>query len=117
MPHVSNSMQQCIEECQDCSRICIETINHCLEKGSKHASASHIRLLQDCADICQTSANFLSRGSDLHTSTCGVCAEVCEKCAVSCEQFNDDADMKRCADACRSCAQSCQQMSSGKKAA
>ena len=65
----------------------------------------------DCALICSTCADFMSRGSPLHTRTCGVCAEVCELCAKSCEALGADATMKACAEACRACAASCLRMS------
>jgi hypothetical protein len=103
-------MQQCIQDCTDCHRICVETIGHCLEQGGRHAEPSHIRLLQDCAQICQTSADYMIRGSKLHTATCAVCADICERCAADCEQFGDDQGMKRCAEVCRRCAESCREM-------
>jgi hypothetical protein len=114
MPHtpghqMSEEMQRCIQACLDCHRICLETVTHCLQMGGKHADPAHIRLLLDCAEICQTSANFMLRGSDLHGRTCAVCAEVCERCAQDCAQF-DDAQMKACAEACRRCAESCRRM-------
>jgi len=105
-------MQRCIQECLQCHRICLETVTHCLHKGGQHAEAAHIRLLLDCVEICQTSANFMLRGSELHTRTCGVCAEVCERCARSCEQIGGDEQMQACAEACRRCAESCQHMAS-----
>ncbi len=104
------AMQECIQNCLDCHRICVETAAHCLQMGGKHAEASHIRLLLDCADICQTSANFMLRGSDLHVRTCAVCAEVCDLCAQSCEQFGDDEQMRACVEVCRRCAESCRAM-------
>jgi hypothetical protein len=117
MPHVNNKMRECITECQDCASICIETITHCLTQGGKHAEASDIGLLANCADICATSAKFMLRGSELHTRTCEVCAEVCDACAESCEAMGDGDFMKRCAEACRSCAESCREMAGQKKAA
>lgn len=106
----SPEMQQCIQNCEECHHICLETVTHCLQMGGKHAEAAHIRLLLDCAEICQTSANFMIRGSDLHALTCRVCAEVCERCAQDCEQMGDDAQMQACAEICRRCADTCRQM-------
>ena len=115
MPHsagqqMSEEMRQCIQACSDCHRICMETVNYCLQQGGTHAEAAHIRLLLDCAEICRTSADFMIRGSDLHGRTCAVCAEVCERCAEDCERFGDDAQMKACAETCRRCAESCRRM-------
>jgi hypothetical protein len=103
-------MRDCIQECQRCHDICMETITHCLEMGGDHAEPGHIQLLSDCAEICQTSANFMLRTSDFHGQVCGVCAEVCERCAEDCERFEDDEMMQQCAEICRSCARSCSEM-------
>ena len=106
-------MQQCIQACLECYRTCLETVTYCVQKGGRHAEVSHIRLLLDCVEICQTSANFLLRGSELHTRTCFACAEVCERCAESCEGLGGDSMMKACADMCRRCEESCRKMSAG----
>lgn len=106
----SAHMQQCIDDCLDCHSICLETLNHCLQMGGKHAEAGHVRLLLDCAEICQTGANFMLRDSQLHSRTCGVCAEACLRCAEDCERFRDDDQMTACAEVCRRCAASCQEM-------
>lgn len=108
--HTSDKMQQCIQECQTCSQVCLEEVPHCLEKGGKHAQAQHIVLLLDCAESCRTSADFMMRGSAFHQKTCEICAEVCEACAKSCDSMMDDPEMKRCAEECRRCAQSCREM-------
>lgn len=104
-------MQRCIEECLECHRICVETATHCLTLGGKHAVAEHIGTLLDCAEICQTSADFMLRGSHEHNQVCGVCAVVCERCAESCRAIGQEDDlMRRCAEACRRCAESCRAM-------
>jgi hypothetical protein len=108
--HASAEMQQCIQNCLDCHSVCLSTITHCLQMGGQHAEPHHIGLMMDCAEICQTSANFMLRDSRLHTLTCGVCAQVCEQCAQDCERFTDDESMQQCAQMCRQCAQSCRQM-------
>lgn len=113
---MSKDMQNCIQNALDCSNICLQTVNHCLGLGGEHAEVSHIRLLLDCAEICQTSANFMNRHSDHHADTCRICADVCHACAESCRALGDE-DMSRCADACDRCAASCEAMaSSGRRA-
>lgn len=106
------TMETCIERCEESHRICLETVQYCLQLGGKHAEPAHVRLLMDCAQICATSADFMIRGSDMHGYTCAACAAVCERCAQDCEQFADDEQMQRCARACRDCAESCRQMAS-----
>ena len=105
------SMLQCIEHCRDCQRACMQTLTYCLQQGGRHAAANHIRLMIDCAEMCQTAANFMLRGSDLHVHVCAACADVCERCAEDCgAHFTNDLRMQACAEACRRCAESCRQM-------
>jgi hypothetical protein len=110
MAHLSDDMRSCIEACLACHQTCVETVTHCLQRGGKHAEAQHVRLLLDCAQICATSADFMSRGSPLHQRTCAVCAEICDQCAKACEAMGE-ASMTACAEACRRCAESCRRMS------
>ncbi|HJR64054.1 MAG TPA: four-helix bundle copper-binding protein [Gemmatimonadaceae bacterium] len=114
MPHahatMSEEVQRCIDECLNCYTICEQTIQHCLELGGKHAEPRHIRTLQDCAEICRTSAGFMLRGSQLHNRTCAVCAEVCRACEEECRRMDDDEMMQQCADVCSTCADSCERM-------
>jgi uncharacterized protein DUF326 len=102
-------MESCIRECLSCHSICLETVSRSLEEGGQHAEPKPITVLLDCAAICQTSADFMLRGSDLYALTCATCAEICEACARECERFNH-AFLQRCAEACRRCADSCRQM-------
>lgn len=107
----SSEMQQCIQNCMECHRVCTEMVTHCLSLGGAHAEPAHITLLLDCAEICATSAAFMIRGSQYHAQTCGVCAEVCTACADDCERIaGGDEMMKQCAEICRRCADSCKQM-------
>lgn len=102
------ALHACIDACIACHRTCLhEAMNHCLETGGDHTEPTHFRLMLDCADICRTSADFMLRGSELHALTCGVCAEVCRRCAESCDRIEGMAD---CASACRTCAEHCRRM-------
>jgi hypothetical protein len=112
---VDQSMQACIDACMQCHGICEQTIRYCLNAG-EHANggrmneAGHMRLLMDCAAICQASQDFMLRDSEFHPRVCGLCAEICKQCAQDCERFGGDAQMKACANACRQCASACQRM-------
>ena len=114
MPHQGHTMnaemEQCNQNCLDCHRSCEQTAAYCTQMGGKHADPAHITLLLDCAQICETSADFMIRQSAQHKSVCRVCAEVCRACAKSCEALGNDEMMKKCADMCRQCAESCAQM-------
>jgi hypothetical protein len=102
------NVQECIQACQACHRICLEeATHHCLEAGGKHVQPEHYRLMLSCAEICQTAANFMIGGSVHHRETCHACAIVCEACAEDCQRVGD---MERCAEACRNCANLCREM-------
>lgn len=101
--------QQCRQACQTCQEVCEETIENCLELGGAHATVHHIRMLRDCANICQLSANFMTRQSPYQTDLCRLCAQICTDCAGECDTFEDEF-MKRCAEVCRDCAEACQTM-------
>jgi hypothetical protein len=104
----------CIDACVVCHAVCTEAIAQSLERGGEQSAFPHVRLLLDCAEICQVSANFLLRGSNLHVETCAVCADVCDRCAVECESMQQGDDlMRRCAEACRRCAETCRTMAGG----
>lgn len=107
--HIPADMHECLDRCSDCHDVCVATVVHCLSEGGEHARPEHIRTLLDCAQACDTSRDFMLRGSPLHHKTCGVCADACEACAESCESF-DDETMRHCADVCRRCAESCRPM-------
>lgn len=110
-PELIAEMRNCISNCVECHASCLETSAHCLTLARENAAACHQTLLQDCAEICQTSANFMLRGSAHHEETCGVCATLCLACAESCDDRSGvDETMHRCAEICRKCAQSCERM-------
>jgi hypothetical protein len=109
MAHTTHSIEQCIENCLRCHRLCLETAGRHL-RGESRIDGANLRLLLDCAEICQTSANFMIRGSDLHGETGGACAAVCDRCADECDRHGEDPHMAACAEICRRCAESCQEM-------
>ena len=102
-------MQENIVECDSCHDLCVETIGYCLSMGGRHADPAHVKLMMDCAEICQTTADFMLRDSSLYRAVCAVCADVCEACAGSCAAL-DGAEMAACTEACRRCAAACRAM-------
>ncbi|MGE0172553.1 MAG: four-helix bundle copper-binding protein [Oligoflexales bacterium] len=106
---LTKEMRECIKACLDASTACTDQVVHCLGEGGKHAEARHIQLLLDCADICETSANFMSRHSDRHSDVCGICSDVCWDTAESCRGIEDET-MIQCAQICERCAELCEKM-------
>jgi hypothetical protein len=105
-------MQECVALCMDCHDVCLQMVGYLLEREDKKAASPRIRLLLDCAEMCQTAANFMVRGSAMHGLTCFVCSEICEATANECQQYADDPTEAECLDACRRCAESCRTMAS-----
>ncbi|SFM81447.1 four-helix bundle copper-binding protein [Nitrosomonas communis] len=108
MAHLTDpKMKACVEACNQCYQMCLhEAMNHCLETGGDHVAPDHFRLMMSCAEICQTSTNFMLIRSPFSHQLCRVCAEICEACASSCEKLG----MEECARTCRECAKSCREM-------
>lgn len=109
----SQIRQEAIRNTQDCEAICVQTVQYCLEVGGAHADPVHLRLMQDCADICDTTMKIVQRGAPHHDMTAAACAQLCDLCAASCERFIGDAQLKACANQCRLCAAACRQSMSG----
>lgn len=107
---LSTAFVSTASEAQSCESICVQSIQHCLHMGGSHVDPSHLRLMEDCAKICEATATFLMRGSPQHNQVTAACASICELCAQSCDRFTGDAQMKACADECRRCAAACQQI-------
>lgn len=106
---LESPMQDAIKACLDCHSMCLRmAMTYCLEKGGRHVEQNHLRLMFNCAEMCQTSANFMLSDSPMHGRVCLICAETCEACAESCEQVGE---MRDCVDECLRCAKSCRSMS------
>jgi len=117
-PTKATDLQECIDSCQTCSRICNEAVVYSLEAGGRYADASNIQLFLDCAEVCRTAINFMSRASERHGEICRACASICDRCASLCLQLSGQKIlphgtglMETCAEACRECAEMCRQMS------
>lgn len=112
LEQANSALQECIDNCSLCSRLCLHLIPHCLDMGGDHASSEHISILQVCSIMCDTSAKLMSLDSEFHHDFCRLCAEVCTACAIDCERLSkDDNMMIACAELCRKCAESCERMS------
>lgn len=88
----------CITSCEKCRAACIRAVTQSLELGGEYARREHIRLLLDCAEICQVSVNFLLRGSPSAGYFCSIGGRLCDRyvrnykglggldeCVVACE--------------------------------
>jgi hypothetical protein len=106
-----DALQECIEECVNCHAVCTMTLQHCIATGGDHTEVNLLGILLDCAEICQTSANFMLRGSPYHVVTCAACTELCRACEAACRALADDEQLAHCQEVCAACAESCDRMS------
>jgi len=98
---ISEEMRQCIDATSECYTVCTETLTY-------SSNAAHIKLLIDCAEICQTTQNTLLRASDLGIMLAAVCVEACEKVAESCRRIDTaDGQLNACAEMCDHTANCC----------
>ena len=100
-PMVDAEMQMCIQNCLNCYAVCMNMVN-----GGQQAKSQYTTMLQDCAEMCMTTAHFMEHNSPLYGYVCQTCAQVCNHCAGECESKGDTD----CANACRNCAWSCEQL-------
>ena len=105
------SKENCILECLECHRVCMETLTYSLRRGDPYAEASHVHLLLDCSQICQTAADFITRDSDVSCRISEIAAYLCERTSVNCEQWAAaDPQMKQCMEVCRRCGECCRKI-------
>lgn len=118
MSKMDPRMLTAINDSTQCANKCLETYNHCVHMGGKHANPDHLNSMLDCVEMCRTATSAMIRTSGLHGEICYLNAVVCERCAESCLRTAvEDTHMRECADLCRQCAASCRQMSKLQKAA
>lgn len=86
---VSPDLDECIRLCWQARHTVQRTlVEHCLSKGGKYVGPTHVQSMLDCMDICQAAADFMTRGSPLHTSVCAAAANVADACADSARACN-----------------------------
>lgn len=107
MPH--ESMQACIDACNECATACDHCASACLQEQDMKSLARCIALNVDCAEICRTAAAFMARGSEFAEAICAACADICDACGEECERHDMD-HCRQCAAACRKCAGECRRM-------
>jgi hypothetical protein len=101
-PMVIGQMQNCINDCLNCHKVCMDQAMITLATGKPE----HVKVLLDCTEICLATAHAMMRSSSLHGYFCNACQAVCTHCANMCDTIGD----QDCANACRSCATACQQL-------
>jgi hypothetical protein len=102
--------QTCIDVCNSCAEACEYCATCDLQEQDVKTMTSCVQINRDCANICWTASQFMSRDSEHVKQICNVCADICEACAKECERYTDMDHCQRCAQACRRCAEECRKM-------
>ncbi|MBW4612725.1 MAG: four-helix bundle copper-binding protein [Desmonostoc vinosum HA7617-LM4] len=103
-------MQACKQICIECQTTCIDTLKYCKGQGGKYIDMAMLSMTRDCAEMCMMCVNMIDDGSEFMGNACSLCAEICDRTAMACEQMSNDATMMFCAAVCRKCAESCKAM-------
>jgi hypothetical protein len=105
----------CIEACYDCAQTCTACADACLGEDDVQPLVRCIRLNLDCANVCATTGNVLSRQTALDTGVARAivqaCAEACRVCAEECERHAEHMEhCAVCAESCRRCERACDEI-------
>jgi hypothetical protein len=111
MNRLQNSKyQSCIDACNACAESCELCATSCLREEEVKMLSRCIQLDRDCASVCWTASQLMSRDSEYVKQICNICAELCDACAEECERHQHMEHCKLCAQACRKCAEECRKM-------
>jgi hypothetical protein len=108
-------LSRSIEACYDCAQSCTACADACLGEQDVQALVRCIRLNLDCADVCATTGNVLTRQVEFEPGLARVvvqaCVEACRRCGDECQQHAEHMEHCRvCAESCRACEQACNEL-------
>src|SRR5438270_10296803 len=63
-------VQRAIDDCKECHAICVQTIQYSVQQGGPYVAPDYLRLLEDCAQLCQLSEDFMLRDSPISATIC-----------------------------------------------
>jgi hypothetical protein len=103
---------QLVEATMACAQACITCADACMAEANVQQLVRCIRTNLDCAGICTTTTDMLSRMNEpdwrLVRAQLQACLTACEVCAEECTKHaNMHAHCKICAETCRNCANAC----------
>ncbi|RDV44748.1 four-helix bundle copper-binding protein [Leifsonia sp. ku-ls] len=105
----------CIEACIECAQACTACADACLSEEMVSELIKCIRTDLDCADICASTGNVLSRHTGYDANVTRAALESCRTasgaCADECEKHADMHEHCRiCAEVCRRCEAACAEL-------
>jgi hypothetical protein len=106
----------CIEACFSCAQACTACADACLSEQSVSELAKCIRSNLDCADVCGTTGQVLSRhtgyDANLTRAVLEACAQACKACGDECAHHGEMGmeHCQVCAEECRRCEAACREL-------
>ncbi|MFG1697171.1 four-helix bundle copper-binding protein [Nonomuraea sp. NPDC049309] len=104
----------CIEACMRCAQACTACADACLSEDTVGELTKCIRTNLDCADICETTGQVLSRhtgyDANITRAILEACAQVCKACGDECARHTQHSHCAVCAEACRDCERACREL-------
>jgi hypothetical protein len=89
-----DTAMHCVVECEHCAKACM----------GHPDMVKCAQMCLDCAEVCQTLATYMVRGSYFIFHLARACADICEACAQECEKYNLE-HCQKCAKVCRQAAE------------
>ncbi|WP_218221847.1 four-helix bundle copper-binding protein [Nesterenkonia sp. Act20] len=114
-PSIPDVLAECIQACTDAALACTSCADSCLAEDAVAELRSTIRLAQDAADMCTTTARFLSRltetDGNLLRTILMLCRDFVATFAMEAAHHADQYEHCSLAiQACRDCEEACQRL-------
>lgn len=95
------------EMLEACAWSCRKSADACLGGSDPGKFAESIRLVVECAKLCEITAGYLDKGSAFQDEMLRICAEACDNCRNECERHMQWRHFRECADASGRCETAC----------
>ncbi|WP_036478176.1 four-helix bundle copper-binding protein [Nesterenkonia sp. AN1] len=114
-PSIPGVLAECIQACADAALACTSCADACLAEDAVAELRTTIRLAHDAADMCTTTARFLSRltetDGNLLKTILMLCRDFATTFAMEAERHADQYEhCTLAAAACRRCEEACQRL-------
>jgi hypothetical protein len=100
--------ETCIRACDNTASESERCIAKWLAEEDVENLAECIARARDVVDSTKIAAQWMARGSEHASTMARICAQICEDCAVECDNHKEfHASCASCAESCRRCAHEC----------
>lgn len=93
-----------VASCMACHEACGTAAFGLAREAAARAEARDLRLIAACGEVCRSSAELILTGAGLRHEACGVCADLCHRCAEAAMRIGG---LDPLVEACRRCESDC----------